>query len=231
MNTNTNEIQRGMEVFAVDGQQIGKVIEVRPPEAGDEDGGRDAAAGERAAGGTTGASDVAGQPDAPGRGGFGPIPGGVTQDKGRGTPTAAGAATEAGDIHTTLGQEGATPGAGGLDAVRGYGMPRTLTQTPGTRPVSNADPLDRGDATNAAGEGMTTLLDDEAPLPRPGYILVQDDGVLGVDARRLRLPFSSVLDVVPGRRITINCTRDDAAMRYGRGASLDIDEDADVTPY
>lgn len=86
----------------------------------------------------------------------------------------------------------------------------------------------RGEAAGTAGGGA---LDDEAPLPRPGSIVVQDDGVLGVDARRLHLPFSAVLDVVSGRRITIDCTRDDAAMRYGHGPSLDIDENAKFTPF
>jgi hypothetical protein len=228
MNANTGEIRRGMEVFAVDGEQIGKVVDVRPPQVADGGGAGRAAGGTAAAGDAPSASDLAGRPDAPGRGGYGPIPSGVTQDKGRGTPTAAGAATEAGDIHTSLGRGAATPGAGGLDAVRGYGTP---TQTPGPRPPANAGPQDRSGATDAASEEMTTPLDDEAPMPRPGHILVQDDGVLGVDARRLHLPFSSVLDVIPGRRITINCTREDAAMRYGRGPSLDIDEDAEITPH
>jgi hypothetical protein len=231
MNANTGEIRRGMEVFAVDGEQIGKVVEVRPPQVTDGGGAGRGAGGTADGGDTPRASDLAGQPDAPGRGGYGPIPSGVTQDKGRGTPTAAGAATEAGDIHTTLGREAATPGAGGLDAVRGYGTPRTATQTPGLRPTASAGPQDQSGATDSASEEVTTLLDDEAPMARPGYILVQDDGVLGVDARRLHLPFSSVLDVMPGRRITINCTREDAAMRYGRGPSLDIDEDAEITPH
>src|SRR5215213_3150546 len=219
MTTNTNDIRRGMEVFAVDGEQMGKVVEVVPPTAGEEVG----------PGGEGRAGDIAGQPDAPGRGGLGPVPSGVTQDKGRGSPTAAGAATEAGDVHTTLGQEGATPGAGGLDAMRGYGMPRNLTQNPPGRPMTAGELEDlRGGGGSAGGD---TILDDMAPLARPGYILVQDDGALGVDARRLHLPFDTVLDVVPGRRITINCTRDDAAMRYGGGPSLDIDENEKFTPF
>jgi hypothetical protein len=158
MAINMNDIQRGMEVIAIDGERIGKVVEVRPPTAGDA-------------------------------------------------------------------------GAGGLDATRGYGMPRDLTQRPPGTTTAAGSRENQPHGGQPAGEGLSTVLDDEAPRPHPGYILVQDDGVLGVDARRLHLPFSSVLDVVPGRRIAINCSRDDAAMRYGHGPSLDIDEDAEVTPF
>ena len=237
MAINPSEIRRGMDVFAIDGEKIGTVTGVESPEA-DETDPLAALGGSLDDAGSIPTDTAGGQAAAAGGSGFGPLPQGATRDKGRGAPTAAGAATERGDMHTTGGEGGITPGAGGLDAVRGYGTPQDLIGNPpiggggATTTVQTQGSPGEGSGTGAApGAGGGTATGGGPTLARPGLILVQDDGALGVDARGLRVPLSGVLDVVPGERIVLDCTRDQAAMRYGSGPSLDIDENADVTPF
>jgi hypothetical protein len=225
MVSNLAEIHRGMEVFAVDGELIGEVLEVeRPRGQGDDLGaGPDVPAG----GSLAPATEMTGGQPITGPGGLGPVPTGTTTDKDRGAPTAAGAAAERGDVHSiTGGQQGTTPGSGGADALRGYGD----TTDQGGVPLTTGAAA--GSLENLRGGGG-----DLEPQPRvasqsgPGYIIVEDRGVLGVGAGGLRIPFDAVLDVMPGRRVTLDCTREQARNRYGPGPSLDIDENAPVTPY
>lgn len=224
MVTNLTDIHRGMEVFAVDGERIGTVIEVRPPrDAGDAfSAGPDVPAGGTLAPNT---QMTGGQPIT-GPGGIGPIVTGTTTDKYRGTPTASEAAAERGDIHTvTGGQQGTAPGSGGIDALRGYGTPGDQGGVPRTSGAS----AERLENLRGAGGAEPSL--QATPHPRAGYIMVEDRGVLGVGAGGLRIPLDAVLDVIPGRRVTLDCTREQAHQRYGPGPSLDIDENADVTPF
>lgn len=49
-----------------------------------------------------------------------------------------------------------------------------------------------------------------------GSILqVEQGGILGIGARDLYIPFGDVQNVVPGSNVTVNCTKDMCAERYG----------------
>lgn len=225
MVTNLADIHRGMEVFAVDGELIGTVLEVRPPRSA---GDAFSVEPEMPAGGSVAPNTemIGGQPIT-GPGGIGPLPTGTTTDKDRGTPNASSAAAERGDIRSISGeQQGTVPGSGGEDALRGYGSTGDESGVPLT--------------AGATAEGLENLRGgggDLEPNLRataetgPGYIMVEDRGVMGVGAGGLRIPTDAVLDVMPGRRVTLDCTREQARNRYGPGPSLDIDENAPVTPF
>jgi hypothetical protein len=223
MVTNVEGIHRGMEVFAVDGEMIGVVLDVRGPDTDTELGtGPDVIAG-----GTRPepADTAAGQPMT-GAPGLGSAPSGTTADKGRGAPTASSASVERGDIHTTgVGQSPAEPGAGGADALRGYGTPGDQ----GGVPLTTGESAERLEALRGGGVAGPSLT--ARSHTRSGYIMVEDKGVLGVGAGGLRIPFDAILDVMPGRRITLDCTRRQAHERYGPGPSLEIDESAPLTPF
>jgi hypothetical protein len=176
MVTNPADIHRGMEVFAVDGELIGKVIEVRRPDTTNDFRGT--------AGGSTG--------------------GGAGQSAG-GRPATA-------------------PGSGGEDALRGYGTPGDQGGVPQTTGAS-AEQLE-----NLRGRSGSEPAFHATQHARPGVIEVEDRGVMGIGAGGLHIPFSAVLDVMPGRRVTIDCTRRQAHDRYGPGPSMQIDENAPVTP-
>jgi hypothetical protein len=226
------EITRGMEVVAIDGELIGRVTGVRGGPTSDQTA-SDAGDGGTGGAGGANAGDLAGDTHAPGRSGYGPIPSGVTTDKDRGTPTAAGVAAERGQVHTTLGQEGLTPGAGGQDALRGYGTAENLTGDPPGTPMTAAQ-IEGIRGADRPGDGGSTPADGghgARHATGEAVILVQDQGTLGVGARGLEVPLSGVLELTPSRRLILDCTRDEAAERYGTGPSLDIDENADVTPF
>ena len=141
MSTDVTSIHTGMDVYAMDGQKLGTVAEVRPPvsaadgaEAGRADpGAADVSAG--VAGGTAGSSLDAGGGD------LGTVISGATTDKDRGVPTGIAHAARQ-DVRTFPGQlQGVTPDAGGGDVIRGYGMEHGGT--------TDTDP--RGSAASATG--------------------------------------------------------------------------------
>ncbi|MGD9893148.1 MAG: hypothetical protein AB7R89_34630 [Dehalococcoidia bacterium] len=176
MVTNPADIHRGMEVFAVDGELIGTVIDVHAPEVLNDFSG------------TSGAS-----------------PSGSAPQSGGSRPSVA-------------------PGSGGEDALRGYGARDDqggVPQTSGAR----AEQLE-----NLRGRGGGDPNLHATPHRLAGAIEVEDRGVMGIGAGGLRIPFSAVLDVMPGRRVTLDCTRRQAHERYGPGPSMRIDENAPVTP-
>jgi len=110
----------------------------------------------------------------------------------------------------------AQPGAGGLNAVRGYGTPGDERGVPMTGGA--------GAESLAAQRGAEQP--PPAPVPpaaRPGVIMIEDAGVFGVGAGALHVPFSAVFEVVPGQRIVLECTRAEAEARYGNGPGLDLD--------
>jgi hypothetical protein len=176
MVTNPADIHRGMEVFAVDGELIGKVIEVHLPN---------------------------------------------TTNDFRGT---AGGSTSGGAGHSAGGRPAVAPGSGGEDALRGYGSPGDQGGVPQTTGAS-AEQLE-----NLRGGRGSEPAFHATPHARAGVIEVEDRGVMGIGAGGLHIPFSAVLDVMPGRRVTIDCTRRQAHDRYGPGPSFKIDENAPVTP-
>jgi hypothetical protein len=176
MVTNPADIHRGMEVFAVDGELIGKVIEVRSPEV---------------------LNDFSGS---------------------AGTSTGSGAGHAGGSRSTVA------PGSGGEDALRGYGTPGDQGGVPQTSGAS-AEQLE-----SLRGRGGVEPNLHATSHRLAGVIEVEDRGVMGIGAGGLHIPFNAVLDVMPGRRITIDCTRRQAHERYGPGPSMQIDENAPVTP-
>lgn len=224
MVTNLADMHRGMEVFAVDGELIGTVIEIHPP----HDEGDDFSAGPNIPTGGTLAPNTqmtSGQPIT-GPGGMGPLPTGTTTDKDRGAPTASGAAAERGDIHSIGGdQHGTVPGSGGADALRGYGTPGDQ----GGVPMTTGATAEQLENLRGGGGGREPSL-HATPHMGSGSIEVEDRGVMGIGAGGLHIPFSAILDVMPGRRITLDCTRRQAHERYGPGPSMQIDENAPVTP-
>jgi hypothetical protein len=48
-----------------------------------------------------------------------------------------------------------------------------------------------------------------------GYFQVDQGGVLGLGAKHLYVPFSAVEDTTPDDSVTIECTGDDCAERFG----------------
>ena len=210
-----SDVRRGMDVYGFDGEKIGKVLEVQAPaaEGGAEETGDTISMD--AAGATVAPP---GDPSAVMGGTVGAMPLGTTTDKGRGNTTTTRLVAGRGEVPTTASDRGITPGQAVLNQTE---------DVPGTAPTG------RGDVpVQLEGAGIAPSATSGGTETSEAYLLVQDEGVLGVGATGLRVPFSAVTDVVPGERITLDCRRADAAMRYGPGRpSLDIDEDADVTPY
>ena len=110
-----SNIRTGMEVFGADGAKIGSIVEIRPPRGGSDDAGP--------AGGRSDASPETADPGyTPPRATPGTLPSGATTAKDRGAPTGLGVASFQ-DVSDSSGAvAGTVPGAGGLDAFRGYGM-------------------------------------------------------------------------------------------------------------
>ena len=232
-------IRRGMAVYAFDGEKIGVVTGVETGAADDGDG--DWAAENEtmdslAAGDGPDMSPSEGQTVA-GRNTLGPAPTGTTgTEKDRGSASTVGLSATLGDVHRRDEQRHAEPGAGGMDVVRGYGTAEAgAAEIGGGGPPATGTPIDavRGFDDNQAGPETDGPRGTGAAgtARHEGYIQVQDQGTLGVGARGLRVPFSGVVSVAPGESITLDCTREQAGDHYGSGASLDIDEDADVTPF
>ena len=118
MAMDVSSIRTGMEVFGADGAKIGSIVEIRPPRGESDDAGP-------AAGQSDASPETADPGYTPPRATPGTLPSGATTAKDRGVPTGLGAASLH-DIKDPSGTgAGMTPGAGGLDAFRGYGMEGT----------------------------------------------------------------------------------------------------------
>lgn len=254
------EIRRGMAVYGSDGEKIGTIGRiVGPASAGDDpmvdsfesDGGEVIPPAAR------------------------PLPAlGATTDKGRGTESIAGTRTVRGDMPTSLSRDelGTTPGAGGMNALRGYGNAGDSPGDEGLRPQSTTAPEFLEGAGGMGGISTSESTDDvglpggsgaalgeagaaplagvtgggRAPMPgmaapggaevgpgaplTGGYFTVQDPGVLGINARFLRIPFDAPAEVVDGR-LMLAISRDEAGLRYGGGPSLDNDGKAEYTLF
>lgn len=72
---------------------------------------------------------------------------------------------------------------------------------------------------------------DVGPAAGAGYFYVEDPGVLGIGATGLCVPFSAVREVTPGRGVVLAIGKDECRTRYGEGPSLEIDENASITPH
>lgn len=137
-------------------------------------------------------------------------------------PTTSGAPAPMPDspapVSPDVGSAPGTPGQAGRDAVRGYGPEGDLEgrpQTTGRTPEV---------LENERGGGYR-----EPVVPPPagsatGVLFVEDQGFLGVGAGGLEVPLGDVLEVTPGDRVIIDCTRDQAIDRFGSGRSLDLDD-------
>lgn len=54
------------------------------------------------------------------------------------------------------------------------------------------------------------------PTGEGSYLKVDQGGILGIGATELYVPFSSVTDIVPGDRLTLDCTKDTCGDLYGK---------------
>lgn len=142
-----DEIRRGMTVVGSDGEKIGTIGRVVMPDAG---GDPMAEATENDAG------DVI--PPAARS-----LPAlGTTTDKGRGTESITGTGTVRGDMPTSLSRDelGTTPGAGGMNALRGYGNAGDSPGDEGLRPQTTTAPEFLEGAGGAGGISTSESTDD-----------------------------------------------------------------------
>jgi hypothetical protein len=49
-----------------------------------------------------------------------------------------------------------------------------------------------------------------------GYLKVNQGGFLGIGAKELYVPLSAVQNVIPGDRVVLNCTKDEASTMYAQ---------------
>ena len=137
------DIREGMEVYGSDSQKIGTVMRVSP-------GGTDAGASRPPEMDDPAAVEPTSVPPIDpslgdgsalmGRGGIGRVPLGATSEKDRGEASLSGIAGSRGDVPARSNDLGATPGAIGMDALRGAGPP----------------PHDAGQMAGAAGATLPT---------------------------------------------------------------------------
>lgn len=258
-----SQVRVGQDVFGMDGEKIGTVLDVAYPAVPTED----SSEGDMAATPTGLTAEMVGSTrsvaaDATGSD-TGTLPLGATTSKGRGTDTNLRIAADHGDISTYSGSiEGGTPSAGGLDAMRGYGVEGSTagdravqpTQASATgmldaagstsglaRPEAGVTAdlalareagTDGGEKNNTPGAdaGMQRLTAGGTRRNR-GSFTVQDPGMLGVGGRILHVPFSAVDRVIAGEGVRLRMVSEEARQRFSGRPGLEIDDDADVTPF
>jgi len=49
----------------------------------------------------------------------------------------------------------------------------------------------------------------------PGYLEVEQGGILGLGARHLYVPYAAILNVTPGQAVEVDCLRDECLERFG----------------
>ena len=77
---------------------------------------------------------------------------------------------------------------------------------------SDSTSLDPSSGT-VADLAVTTVT--PAPSEEQTYLKVSEGGILGIGAKDLYIPFSSIRNVTPGENVTIDCTKDTCGDMYG----------------
>jgi hypothetical protein len=188
--SNMANIDKGMDVFDINGEKIGTVDEVYSSLYGSS---ANQPASPGSGGGAGALGDESRVNQSPGHGGQGAL--GNESRAGTTPPGGSGAlgneSMVTGNTEATQTNDG-TPA--GINSVGESGVDEILVEEEVDIPVS----------AEMAG-GAT----DER------YFKVQQGGILGIGGKSLYIPFSAVQDVVAGDSVTLDCTKDECDARYG----------------
>ncbi len=191
MFSNMADIDKGMDVFDLNGEKIGTVDEVYSSLPGSSTS-QPASAGSGGGAGALGdESRVAQSPGHGGRGALG--------DESRAGTTPPGGSGALGNESMVGGNtEGAQ--TSGLD----------LSDL-------SAGPVSGEDEMIIVGEEVVIPISGETAGGGTGerYFKVDQGGFLGIGAKSLYIPFSAVQNVVAGDSVTLDCTKDECDARYG----------------